>query len=116
MIVPAASLAKTLNGFQRPFRTPLYPWLPIFALSAVGAVLATTAWLNIWLAITFIGLLALSVLYARIAHARMAVGLSCEADGRAANANSTGELFLAVCRDKCTVERINLFEHRTMEG
>jgi hypothetical protein len=56
MIVPAASLAKTLNGFQRPFRTSLYPWLPIFALSAVGAVLAATAWLNIWQAITFIGL------------------------------------------------------------
>lgn len=116
MIVPAVSLANTLNGFQRPFRTSLYPWLPIVALSAVGAVLAATAWLNIWLAITFIGLLSLSVLFARLVQARMAVGLSCEADERVANANSTGELFLAVCRDKCTVERINLFEHRTMEG
>lgn len=95
MIVPAASLAKTLNGVQRRFRTPRYLWLPIFALSAVGAVLAATAWLNIWLAITFIGLLTLSVLFV---------------------ASATGESFLVVCRDKCTVERINLFEHRTLEG
>jgi hypothetical protein len=43
------------------------------------------------LAIIFIGLLAVSVHYARIVHARMAVGLSCEADGPAANANSTGD-------------------------
>ena len=69
-------LRRSESDIRRPFRTPLYPWLPIFALSAVGAVLAATAWLNIRLAITFIGLLALSVLFARLVQARMAVELT----------------------------------------
>jgi hypothetical protein len=38
--------------------------------------LAATPWLNIWLAITFIGLLALSVHFARRVQARMAVELT----------------------------------------
>jgi ethanolamine permease len=56
-------LRKNEPALHRPFRTPLYPWFPLTALSIAIVSLIAMISLNIKLSLVFLGLLALAYIW-----------------------------------------------------
>ena len=59
-------LRKTEPGMTRPFRAPLYPFLPIWTLLCVGLCLASLIYYNRVIATFFTALLAIGYLTLRL--------------------------------------------------
>ncbi len=59
-------LRITEPGLHRPFRAPLYPALPMFALIGVMIALVSMVWAYPWIAVAFFGVLAIGLLIFRL--------------------------------------------------
>src|SRR5262249_8401175 len=72
-ILAMASLFKLRSSepaMARPFRAPMYPWFPAFALLAAGVCLATLVYYNPLIAAIFVGLLAVGYGYFHLTRAQ----------------------------------------------
>jgi len=56
-------LRKSEPNMERPYRAPLFPIFPAFALGAAVVCLATMVWFNFLVAVVFAGFLVLGYLY-----------------------------------------------------
>ena len=65
-------LRRSEPGLERPYRAPLYPWFPAFALFAAVLCLLTMIWFNALMAAIFAGLMLLGYAYFRTTGARRA--------------------------------------------
>jgi ethanolamine permease len=63
-------LRQTEPGMMRPFRTPLYPFLPIWTLLCAGICLVSLTYYNHLIAVLFTGLLAAGYLGLRLERTR----------------------------------------------
>ncbi|TMH36943.1 MAG: ethanolamine permease [Betaproteobacteria bacterium] len=72
-ILAMASLFKlraSEPAMARPFKAPLYPWFPAFALVAAAVCLATLVYYNPLIAAIFVGLLAVGYVYFHLTRAQ----------------------------------------------
>jgi len=64
------NLRASEPAMARPFKAPLYPWFPAFALVAAAVCLATLVYYNPLIAAIFVGLLAVGYVYFHLTRAQ----------------------------------------------
>ncbi len=57
------ALRKKEPNLERPFKVPMYPWFPAIALIIASIALVAMSVYNPWLALIYVGMLAIAYLY-----------------------------------------------------